>query len=307
MRGAEEWACRHSPWRSLRSRPAHSRHRREWGSGRHVRLSAGLVHEGIGLSGIIHEDRRAKSLHCCSAWRFCQPWPGWISSGYIRRGTFHGPGFPGCQDRAIASAVVLLASIIIARAIWQVGGRMNANQLLEGKVATYRQLVDLWNGLVRNERETGDRGRAQSLEELGTLEASLAVYGGTRVLKAHLALRASERGRGRQSPEVRLQLAKLLWEIRKDLGSETVGLTAEDLQQLLFADAETVSIPANTSDLPRSSASCVAEIRFLRRSREHRAPGLLHHADLQPAGVRPAGDRLLPPAGLSRQGTDHPG
>ncbi len=175
-----------------------------------------------------------------------------LGVGGYRAVTFIVGLFAGVESQigrivAIASAVFLLASIIIARAIWHVGGRMNANQLLEGKVATYRQLVDLWNGLVRNERETGDRSRAQSLEELGNLEASLAVYGGARVLKAHLALRASERGRGRQSPEVRSQLAKLLWEIRKDLGSATVGLTAEDLQQLLFADAEPVSTSADTS------------------------------------------------------------
>lgn len=163
-------------------------------------------------------------------------------------GLFTSLDFQVARITAIASTVVLLASIIIARAVRQVGGRINANQLLEGKFAAYRQLVDLWNELLRNERETGDRSRAQLLEELVTLEASLAVYGGVRVLKAHLALRASQRGRGRQGPELRSQLAKVFWEIRKDLGADTIGLTAEDLQQLLFADAEPVSAPAIPSD-----------------------------------------------------------
>jgi len=39
-----------------------------------------------------------------------------------------------------------------------------------------------------------------------------------------------------------VQFAKTLLEIRKDLGAETQGLNAEALQQLLFTNADKVSV-----------------------------------------------------------------
>jgi hypothetical protein len=163
-------------------------------------------------------------------------------------GLFTSLDFQAARITMIASVVAILAAIIIARAIQQSGRQQIVKQLMEGKAATYRQLIDQWHDLLRSGGGAEDRGRAQLPEELRSLERSLAVFGAGRVLKAYVALRDLERERGLQSPEVRSQLAKVLLEIRKDLGSDTVGLTAEDLRHLLFADAEAMSIPANASD-----------------------------------------------------------
>ena len=165
-------------------------------------------------------------------------------------GLLTGMDFQVGRITAIASVVVLLASVIIARAIRRSGRQEIATELVEGKAATYRQLIDLWCGLLRNGRGAEDRSRAQCCEELRGLEQSLALYGCARVLKAYAALRALEREGSSQSPDVRLQFTKTLLEIRKDFGSDTVGLTAGDLRELLFADVETVSTPANASDYP---------------------------------------------------------
>ena len=80
--------------------------------------------------------------------------------------------------------------------------------------------------------------------ELRALERLLLLYGSPGVLKAYTALRALERERGTHNPHVRSQFATMLMEIRQDLGSETKGLTAEELLHLLFAEAAQASTPA---------------------------------------------------------------
>jgi len=162
-------------------------------------------------------------------------------------GLFTSMDFQVARITAIASVVALLASLIIARGIRQAGRQNKATPLFEEKAKTYRLLIDLWYGLLRQGRGADDRSRTQSSDELRGLERLLALYASANVIKAHIALRALERDCGAQSPDVRLQFAKALLEIRKDLGSETAGLTPEDLQQLLFADSDKVAASANTN------------------------------------------------------------
>lgn len=163
-------------------------------------------------------------------------------------GLFTSLDFQVARITAIASVVALLVALIIAHAIRRSAGPRIANQVMEGKAATYRRLIDLWLGLIQDGRGAEGRSRSRSPEELRDLERSLALYGSAKVLKAHVVLRALEREGRMQSTEVKSELVKALLEIRADLGSETVGLTLEDLHRLLFADAETVSTPGNASD-----------------------------------------------------------
>jgi hypothetical protein len=148
---------------------------------------------------------------------------------------------------AIVSVVALLASVIIARGIRATGEQNEADRLFEEKAKTYRLLIDSWYVLLRQGGGADDRSRAQASEELRSLERLLALYGSASAIKAHTALRTLARDRGAQSPEARSQFARVLLEIRKDLGSGTVGLTAEDLQQLLFDDSDKVSASASAS------------------------------------------------------------
>ena len=162
-------------------------------------------------------------------------------------GVFTSLDFQVARITAIASAVALLASIIIARSIRASGKQNQATLPIEERANNYRLMADLWCGLLRQGLGAGDRTGTQSSEDLRTLERSLALHGSPSVIKAHITLRALERDCGTHSPDVRLQFAKLLVEMRKDLGSQTVGLTPDDLQQLLFADSDKGGSSANTN------------------------------------------------------------
>jgi hypothetical protein len=145
---------------------------------------------------------------------------------------------------AIASVVALLAAVIVASSIRLASRENRANQLRAEKAATYQLFIDLWGDIVRQGRGTEDRSLNKLSEELQTLDRLLILYGSPVVVKAHAALQALRRGSGAQNPTVRSQLAKALMEIRKDLGSVTQGLTAQELEQLLLANFDKVSASA---------------------------------------------------------------
>jgi hypothetical protein len=154
--------------------------------------------------------------------------------------------FQVARITAIASVVALLASIIIARGV-RASGKQNQTAAPVGeKTNTYRLLIDFWYERLGQSCGADDRTSIRSSEELRTLERSLALYGSPSVIKAHITLRALERDCGANGPEVKLQFAKVLVAMRKDLGSQTAGLSPEDLQQLLFTDSDKAGRSAKT-------------------------------------------------------------
>ena len=115
------------------------------------------------------------------------------------------------------------------------------NQLQQEKAATYKLFVDLWVALE-------GRSAPELSEVLHGLDHLLALFGGSNVIKAHNALRVSARESGTQNPDVRSQFGKALMEIRKDLGSDTRGLAAEDLRQLLCPNSERFNFSEESKD-----------------------------------------------------------
>src|SRR5438093_1573013 len=152
-------------------------------------------------------------------------------------GLFGSMDFPVAAVTVIASVVALLAALIIASSIRQVGKQNAAHQLHTEKAATYQLFIDLWEDLLRHGRDAEERNPDTLSEELLALDRRLMLYGSAGVVKAHAGLRALERDSGAHNPRVRSQVATVLMEIRQDLGLETQGLTAEELLPLLLADA----------------------------------------------------------------------
>lgn len=147
----------------------------------------------------------------------------------------------------IVSAAALIAASIIASSVRQASKQNKTNQLRAKKIETYQLFIDLWESLRRDGGDSEDRGSNTVCEDLLTLDRRLILYGSPEILKAYATLRALERKSGAHDPHAKSQFAKVLMQIRKDLGSETQDLTAEELQQLLCANSEKVTISAHVS------------------------------------------------------------
>jgi hypothetical protein len=147
----------------------------------------------------------------------------------------------------IASVVALLVAWAIASSIRQASKQNTANQLYAEKAMAYQRFIDIWEGLFRHGRDSKGRDPNELSEELLALDHHLILYGGSSVVKAHVALRALERESGAQHPDTRSQFAKALIEIRNDIGSGTHDLTAEELQRLFFANSDRVRASTTAS------------------------------------------------------------
>lgn len=157
----------------------------------------------------------------------------------------------------VASVVVLLAALLVASSIRQASKQNRTNQFQADKAATYKLFINTWSSLLRERAGRVSHGAAPLPDALQTLHQSLALYGSPAVIKAHAALRALLKESGTQNPELlKSQLAKALLEVRKDLGSDTRGLAAEALQDLLLSDAERPTLPDVAQGLaPRAGMS----------------------------------------------------
>lgn len=156
----------------------------------------------------------------------------------------------------VASGVVLLAALLVASSIRQASKHNRTHEFHADKATTYKLFIDTWIGLLREQAGRVSHGAAALPEVLQALHQSLALYGSPAVIKAHAALRALAKESGTQNPEIKTQLAKALLEVRKDLGSDTRGLSAEALQDLLLPDAERPIFPDVAHSLePRAGMS----------------------------------------------------
>lgn len=128
---------------------------------------------------------------------------------------------------AIGSTVALLAAMLIASGVRDAGRRSKASQIREQKAATYRLFVDCWIDSIR-------RGAATH-EDMPALDRLLALYGGAAVVRSHALLRTMAQDKGAGHADVRARFGKALEEVRRDLGSDVGGLSAQELQRLILA------------------------------------------------------------------------
>jgi hypothetical protein len=119
---------------------------------------------------------------------------------------------------AIGAVAILLASIMIASAVREAGRKIRASQLLPQRADAYVRFLEL-------EASRGQPGREVAAEDL---EWRLRVLGSAATVDAISRLRRLERELGMQHADVRLQRARVMSEMRKDIGTEVPGTVAKD-------------------------------------------------------------------------------
>lgn len=132
---------------------------------------------------------------------------------------------------AIVSVVALLCAAIIAGGFKWMGRKEKEMQVRAEKADLYERLVLLW-GAKLSPQGMDDAGEA----ELRKLVRLLTLRGNPKVIKAYGALQALERTAGLHSPEMPAQFAKVLLEMRKDLGQGGLDLNESDLVHAMNAE-----------------------------------------------------------------------
>jgi hypothetical protein len=146
----------------------------------------------------------------------------------------------------IASLVVLLAATIVAASVRRLG-RSGGEAAHAEKAATYQLFVDLWGPLLQPGGAAEVGSPYPWPAERQALTRLTALYGSPGVVRAYAAFSASAGESVADSQQARAHFAGTLLEMRRDLGSETRGLTAEELQRVFFADPEGGCAPAPAS------------------------------------------------------------
>ncbi len=134
----------------------------------------------------------------------------------------------------VASAAVLLAALLVASSIRRANTQNRIDQINAEKAAAYRRFLDTWTRVLQEPAGRVNPRTIQSSDVLQTLNQSLVLYGSTEIIKTHTALLAQLAAGGVQDLDIRSQFTRALLNVRKDLGSDSRGLTADHLLNLLF-------------------------------------------------------------------------
>jgi hypothetical protein len=141
--------------------------------------------------------------------------------------------------------VVLLMSLIIARGVRKIIAHRMQLGLISERAATYRYFTDHWTGVMDQGHVSNNNAEApQNLDRLMTL------LGCAEAIKAHLALRTMMQDKDMPVTDMRTQFGKALLAIRKDLGTDSQGISAKDLQQLVMPETHTEE---RSNGLPKST------------------------------------------------------
>jgi hypothetical protein len=134
---------------------------------------------------------------------------------------------------AIASVVALLCASIIAGGFNWTGRKEAEVQVRADKSNLYERVSLIWGEKLSHRTKAMDQATE---DELLKLERLLTLRGTPRVIKAYVALQALEKKAGLQSPEIPSQVAKVLLEMRKDLGQDVLSLNESDLVNVLSVE-----------------------------------------------------------------------
>jgi hypothetical protein len=149
---------------------------------------------------------------------------------------------------AIASVVALAAAIIVGASIRRATKSNRAIQLHAERVAAYQLFVEFWEDQVRERRGLRSQGTVRFTERLEKLNRRLVLHGHPSVLQAQASLLALVSVGGQPGRDLRSEFGEALMQIRKDLGWETYGVTAEEL---LALTADSGEAEAPTAVRPR--------------------------------------------------------
>jgi len=133
---------------------------------------------------------------------------------------------------AIASVVALLCAAIIANGLRGRGQKHQETSIRADKAALYEQLLTLWGERLKRQERKDD---PVAEDELLKLEQLLALRGNPNVIKSYVHLQRLVRQEGVDSDGIPALRNKLLMEMRKDLGQNTLNLSDKDVLELLCA------------------------------------------------------------------------
>ena len=130
----------------------------------------------------------------------------------------------------IVSMVTLLCAVIIAGGFKWMGRKEKEIQVRAEKAKVYESLLWIWGEKLKQ----GTKATESSCEEvLHEPERLLIIHGCANVLKAYLALQRQANTVGLRNPELTSSMAKLILEMRKDLGVSVLNVNESDLVAIL--------------------------------------------------------------------------
>ena len=132
---------------------------------------------------------------------------------------------------ATSLIALLITAWILSRITRQSAAKRMRQQLGDEITATYQYFVDYWTSVFADKHYPDDNP-----EEPSILDRLLALYGSAKVIKAHMRLRTMMQKRETPDADVYAEFSKALLAIRKDLGADSQGLSAKDLQLLVLPE-----------------------------------------------------------------------
>ena len=157
----------------------------------------------------------------------------------------------------IVSVLALLAAVIAAGGAERAVRQARAGQLYAERLSAYALFLDLWERLIRVRPDPEDRSADGPVEAPRSLDLRLSLYGSPALLRAHRALRDLHAAGRLDCSEAQTVLASALGEIRKELGTDSKGLTPADLTRSLFPDWEGPA-PSTDSGAERTHESALS-------------------------------------------------
>jgi len=153
---------------------------------------------------------------------------------------------------AIASVVALLCAAIIAGGFKWMGRKEKEMQVRAEKANLYERMLLIWGEKLK-ERTKAIEPSVE--DELQKLERLLALRGSPKVIKAYGALQTLEQNAGLDGPELPSQVAKVLLEMRKDLGQGRLDLNESDLINVLNIEVHGSSSASTTPPVGKPQVS----------------------------------------------------
>ncbi|HVY04700.1 MAG TPA: hypothetical protein VHB46_01865 [Burkholderiales bacterium] len=119
---------------------------------------------------------------------------------------------------AVGAVVALLAAALIASAIREAGRKARAAGLLAQKAGAYVDFLAM-------EAKSAQGGQEAAVEDL---ERRLRLLGSAGTLRAILELRAAQAGHGSHHPQVKALRARVMAEMRRDIGADGLSTRIGD-------------------------------------------------------------------------------
>jgi hypothetical protein len=160
----------------------------------------------------------------------------------------------------ILSALALLAAAIIAGSRDRAMRRLGVWQIDAERAAAYSLFLDHWQRSIQGRPDPRGADAAATAITLRSLDLGLALYGSAEVLKAHHSLHELLAVGRLGEPDARTAIVAAVVEIRKELGSDSKGLTPVDLTRAIFSGRD-VPQSAVTAAPPASPAGAASPNR----------------------------------------------